>query len=85
MIRQFHEGASNPFSGSSASTRLTGVSPWKPEFVAIVMSTERSGWREDSRRAANGEQARTIAHPAMKRGLSVDFSGYWQRHEAHVA
>jgi hypothetical protein len=36
--------------------------------------------REDNRRVANGEQERRIAGLAMKRGKSVDFGGYWQRH-----
>ena len=35
---------------------------------------------ENNRRVSNGEQTRTVAHLAMKRGPSVDFSGYWQRH-----
>jgi len=34
---------------------------------------------EDNRRDTNGEQTRTMAHLAMKREPSVDFSGYWQR------
>jgi len=35
--------------------------------------------REDNRRVANGEQTQRVAHLAMKRGPSVNFSGYWQR------
>jgi len=33
-----------------------------------------------NRRMSNGEQTRAVAHLAMKRGPSVDFSGCWQRH-----
>ena len=37
-------------------------------------------WREDNRRVSNGDQVNRIAHLAMKRSRSVDFTGYWQRH-----
>jgi hypothetical protein len=56
------------------------------EIAAVIAGTyllryaQESAWREDNRRVSNGEQARTVAHLAMKRGPSVDFSGYWQRH-----
>lgn len=46
----------------------------------LLRYAQESSWREDNRRVSNGEQARTVAHLAMKRGPSVDFSGYWQRH-----
>jgi hypothetical protein len=36
------------------------------------------------RRVTNGEQTRTVAALAMRKGPSVDFSGYWQRH-VHAA
>jgi hypothetical protein len=36
------------------------------------------GWR--NRRVSNGDQVNRIAHLALKRGKSVDFTGYWQRH-----
>ena len=39
-----------------------------------------SAWREDARRVDNGAQTRRVAELALKRGPSVDFSGYWQRH-----
>jgi hypothetical protein len=38
-----------------------------------------------NRRAANGEQVTRLAGLAMKRKPSVDFSGYWQRHEMKKA
>jgi hypothetical protein len=36
----------------------------------------------DNRRVSNGDQVSRVAAPAMKRGKSVDFTGYWQRHIA---
>jgi hypothetical protein len=35
-----------------------------------------------NRRVSNGDQVNRIAHLALKRGKSVDFTGYWQRHIA---
>jgi ISXO2-like transposase domain len=35
---------------------------------------------EDNRRVSNGEQVNHVAALAMKRGKSMDFAGYWQRH-----
>jgi transposase-like protein len=46
----------------------------------LLRYAQEASWREDNRRVANGEQTRTVAALAMKRGPSVDFSGYWQRH-----
>jgi hypothetical protein len=34
-------------------------------------------------RASNGDQVNRVAALAMKRGKSVDFTGYWQRHVAN--
>jgi hypothetical protein len=31
---------------------------------------------------SNGDQVSRVAALAMKRGKSVDFTGYWQRHVA---
>jgi len=36
----------------------------------------------DNRRVSNGDQVSRVASLAMKRGKSVDFTGYWQRHIA---
>jgi hypothetical protein len=46
----------------------------------LLRYAQESSWREDNRRQSNGEQVNRIAHLAMKRGKSVDFTGYWQRH-----
>ena len=46
----------------------------------LLRYAQEASWREDNRRVANGDQTRAVAALAMKRGPSVDFSGYWQRH-----
>jgi transposase-like protein len=46
----------------------------------LLRYAQESSWREDNRRVSNGEQVSRIAALALKRGKSVDFSGYWQRH-----
>jgi hypothetical protein len=40
-----------------------------------------AGIAAGNRPVSNGDQVSRIA-PAMKRGKSVDFTGYWQRHIA---
>jgi hypothetical protein len=44
--------------------------------IYLLRYAQESTWREDNRRVANGDQVQRLA---MKRGPSVDFSGYWQR------
>jgi transposase-like protein len=46
----------------------------------LLRYAQEAAWREDNRRVTNGQQVSTVAALAMKRGPSVDFSGYWQRH-----
>lgn len=46
----------------------------------LLRYAQESSWREDNRRVSNGDQTRNVVSLAMKRGPSVDFSGYWQRH-----
>ena len=46
----------------------------------LLRYAQEASWREDNRRVTNGEQTRRVAHLAMSRGPSIDFSGYWQRH-----
>jgi hypothetical protein len=48
----------------------------------LLRYAQESSWREDNRRVSNGDQVSRIAALAMKRGKSVDFTGYWQRHIA---
>jgi hypothetical protein len=46
----------------------------------LLRYAQESSWREDDRRISNGDQVKRIASLAMKRGKSVEFTGYWQRH-----
>ena len=39
-----------------------------------------ASFREDARRVDNGAPVRRVIELALKRGPSVDFSGYYQRH-----
>src|SRR6202040_3355242 len=45
----------------------------------LLRYAQEASWREDHRCISNGGQADMISWLAMKRGPSVDFSGYWQR------
>ncbi len=47
----------------------------------LLRYAQEAAWREDSRRVANGEQVTRVAQLAMASKPSVDFCGYWQRHE----
>jgi hypothetical protein len=44
----------------------------------LLRYAQESSWREDNRRVSNGDQVNRVAALAMKRGKSVDFTGYWQ-------
>ncbi|MGO8952087.1 MAG: IS1595 family transposase [Rhodomicrobium sp.] len=46
----------------------------------LLRYAQEASWREDNRRVSNGDQVHRIAHLALTRKPSVDFSGYWQRH-----
>jgi transposase-like protein len=48
----------------------------------LLRYAQEASWREDHRRISNGDQAHMVSGLAMKRGPSVDFCGYWQRHVA---
>ena len=47
----------------------------------LLRYAQEASWREDNRRESNGDQVARIAGLAMKRKQSVDFTGYWQRHQ----
>jgi len=47
----------------------------------LVRYAQESAWREDHRRTPNGAQVDSIVSLAMASRPSVDWSGYWQRHE----
>lgn len=46
----------------------------------LIRFAQEAVWREDNRRASNGEQVQRVAALAMRSRSSVDFTGYWQRH-----
>jgi hypothetical protein len=46
----------------------------------LLRYAQESSWREDNRCVSNGNQVNRITALALKRGKSVDFTGYWQRH-----
>jgi hypothetical protein len=46
----------------------------------LLRCAQESSWREDNRRVSNGDQVSRVPALAMKRGKSVDFTGYWQQH-----
>jgi len=46
----------------------------------LLRYAQEASWREDARRVDNGSQMRRVTELALKRGPSVDFAGYYQRH-----
>jgi transposase-like protein len=48
----------------------------------LLRYAQEASWREDCRKLSNGEQVRRLAGLATRKGKSVDFTGYWQRHTA---
>ena len=48
----------------------------------LLRYAQEASWREDHRRVSNGDQVDMVSGLAMKRGPSVDFCGYWQRHSS---
>lgn len=48
----------------------------------LIRYAQEAAWREDNRRVSNGEQVGRVAHLALNRGASPDFTGYWQRHKS---
>jgi hypothetical protein len=46
----------------------------------LLRYAQEASWRDDNCRSSNGEQVNRVAGLAMKRGKSVVFSGYRQRH-----
>lgn len=46
----------------------------------LLRYAQEAAWREDNRRVSNGDQVERVSRLAMKRGPSIDFGGYWQRH-----
>src|ERR1043166_8563730 len=48
----------------------------------LLRYAREASWREDNRHLSNGEQVNRFGGLALWCKPSVDFSGYWQRHEA---
>ncbi len=46
----------------------------------LLRYAQEASWREDHRRSSNGEQVSRVAMLALANKPSVDFAGYWQRH-----
>jgi transposase-like protein len=51
----------------------------------LLRYAQEASWREDNRREPNGAQVSRVAGLAMQNKPSVDFTGYWQRHETKEA
>ena len=50
----------------------------------LLRYAQERSWRGANRRLSNGEQVNRLAALSLKRGKSVDFGGYWQRHSKDV-
>jgi transposase-like protein len=50
--------------------------------VYLLQYMRELAWREDHRRDSTGMQVRTLVRLVVRRGPSVDFCGYWQRHRS---
>jgi transposase-like protein len=50
----------------------------------LTRYAQEATWREDNRREANGDHVTRVAKLALDSKPSVDFSGYWQRHQQAV-
>jgi transposase-like protein len=48
----------------------------------LLRYAQEASWREDHRRASNGDQVNWLTALALKAKPSVDFCGYWQRNRA---
>jgi hypothetical protein len=48
--------------------------------VCLLRYAQESSWREDYRRVSNGDQTYRVAGLAMRKAVSPDLTGYWQRH-----
>jgi hypothetical protein len=47
----------------------------------LLRFAQEAAWREDHRREPNGAQVDRVVALAMRNKPSVDFCGYWQRHQ----
>jgi hypothetical protein len=61
---------------------FSGPAPASPRGAYLLRYAQESSWREDHRRVSNGDQTYRLARLAMRKHVSPDFTGYWQRHIA---
>ena len=69
--------------GSNTRSGEIGIHHHIAGTYLLQYAQERS-WRGDNRRLSNGERVNRLAALSLKRGKSVDFGGYWQRHSKDV-
>src|SRR5581483_7588215 len=50
----------------------------------LLRYAQEASWREDNRRVPNGDQVSRVAGLALASKPSVDFTGYWQRHQVAI-
>ena len=70
------------FSRVSAARRLASITTLPVRTFCGML--KRGLGEGDNRRLSNGEQINRLAALSLKRGKSVDFGGYWQRHSKDV-
>jgi hypothetical protein len=51
----------------------------------LIRFAQEAAWRENNRRVANGKQIDRVVTLAMRHRPSIDFAGYWQRHQMAAA
>ena len=51
----------------------------------LTRYAQEARWREDNRKQSSGEQISRVGKLALDAKPSVDFKGYWQRHEMKEA
>jgi hypothetical protein len=70
------------FSRVCAARRLVSITTLPVRTFCGML--KRGLGEGDNRRLSNGEQINRLAALSLKRGKSVDFGGYWQRHSKDV-
>jgi hypothetical protein len=82
VVRKWH-ARSAPLPWTTWMDRLEGIHRHIAGVYLLRYAQERS-WRGDNGRLSNGEQVNRLAALSLKRGKSVDFGGYRQRHSKDV-
>ncbi len=72
----------------SSAAITAWIVDWKASITTLLVRTFcgmlTSGLGEGTTARPNGEQVNRLAALSLKRGKSVDFGGYWQRHSKDV-